>query len=195
MSTPRDFHENGCWNIRCPRSPAKKSAFGLSLPSAAKNRRCATLISWASSTTAWSKITACLFVIILAKALNRSASVTRFLFRSSFRTISKIDQRVWRCASGSLVLRPSRATSRYSSQVSSCQASTTCSHVSNQSDNVCSCSIAAFSRAMYSTRINLAILSIGVPRMMCKASHLGAIWRFVNFRSCGLAISWPGARR
>jgi hypothetical protein len=43
MSTPRAFHENGCWKIRCPKSPAKKSAFGRLAPSAAKNRRCATV--------------------------------------------------------------------------------------------------------------------------------------------------------
>ena len=55
MSTPSDFHENGGWKIRCPRSPAKKSPLGRSAPRAARNRNWATLTSCASSTTTKSK--------------------------------------------------------------------------------------------------------------------------------------------
>ena len=32
MSTPRAFQEKGCWKMRWPRSPAKKSALGRPPP-------------------------------------------------------------------------------------------------------------------------------------------------------------------
>src|SRR5712692_804898 len=49
ISTPSAFQEKGGWKIRWPRSPAKNRRFGRSAPSAARNRNCATLTSWASS--------------------------------------------------------------------------------------------------------------------------------------------------
>ena len=60
--------------------------------------------------------------------VNMPGRVMTFRDRRPDRTSSKIDQRIARCGSGSLVFRPSRATSRYASHVSNCHASTTCSH-------------------------------------------------------------------
>ena len=63
-----------------------------------------------------------------ARAVNMPACVVSRSAINPLRTCSKTVHSTARCASGSLVLRPSRVTSRYDSHVSNCQASTTCSH-------------------------------------------------------------------
>src|SRR5438105_2024140 len=60
--------------------------------------------------------------------LNMVACVINPLAESPLRTCSKIVHRILRYCSDSLVLQPRRGTSRYSCQLSSCHASTTCSH-------------------------------------------------------------------
>ena len=93
ISTPRAFQEKGCWKMRWPRSPAKKSALGRSPPRAAKNRRWATLMSCASSTTAKSKTTFLLFEIAAASEVNSSACVISLRAFSPARTRSKMDHK------------------------------------------------------------------------------------------------------
>ena len=73
----------------------------------AKVRRCATLRSCASSTTAKSKGGCLLF----AKLVNMPACVMSFCAAKALRTCSKIDHSTARCGSGNRVLRPSRVQS------------------------------------------------------------------------------------
>ena len=134
MSTPRDFHENGCWKMRCPRSPAKnrrvwtvRSERGeetqierRSCPGPRRRPRSRTADSW-------------LFAIAAANEVNNLGmrdQVTRL--QPGARPARKSTTSTARCASGSRVFLPSRATSRYASQLSNCHASTTCSHSSEQ---------------------------------------------------------------
>ena len=118
--------------MRWPRSPAKNKPFGRSAPIAARNRICDTLKSWASSTTAKLKGSGVPAAKNCPNLVNNAASVSRPRASSAARTCSKIDQSTRRCDSDNRVLRPSRATSRYASQLSSCQASTSCSHSLNR---------------------------------------------------------------
>jgi hypothetical protein len=72
-------------------------------------------MSCASSTTAKSKTTFLLFEITAASELNSAACVISFRRFNSARTCSKMDHNTLRCASGSRVFLPRRATSRYRS--------------------------------------------------------------------------------
>jgi hypothetical protein len=132
ISTPSDFHEKSCWKIRWPRSPAKKRALGRFPPNAAKKRSCDTLMSCASSTTAKSNGGLWLAASAVASAVNMAACVKMPRSLICLCNRSKMDHKIARCASGSRVLRPSRATSRYAAQLSNCHASTTCSHSVNR---------------------------------------------------------------
>ena len=87
-----------------------------------------TLTSCASSTTANSNGACLPAANAAASVVNMPACVLSRCAFSPLRTCSKMDHSTARCASGSLVLRPSRATSRYDSQVANYQASTTWSH-------------------------------------------------------------------
>ena len=118
----------------------------------------------------------------VASLVNMPDRVIIFRDKRSARTRSKIDQRIARCGSGSLVFRPSRTTSRYASHVSNCHASTTCSHSvrRNWSLNlwVPTCSPAARNRSRTTSRgarlglpkVRLVkALSNGVDRMNLQA--------------------------
>ena len=80
------------------------------------------------------------------------------------RTISKIDQSNLRCSSLSRVFRPRRFTSRYVSQVSNCQPSTTYSHsvVKNRCENLCSPTFCEACRISSETCASVAIRSLPI---------------------------------
>jgi len=85
-------------------------------------------MSCASSTTAKSNGDAAPFLIMLREGTEHSRDGNQDCACNSSLTALKIAQSAFRCVSFSLVLRPSRTTSRYASQESNCQPSTTCSH-------------------------------------------------------------------
>ena len=138
-SRPSAFQEKGCWNIRWPRSPAKKRPSDLLPANILRNRASATLRSWASSTTAKSKGSFAVAAKCSVTLPNTPAPVIRFRSASPASTRSKMDQRISRCLPPMRVLRPSRETSRYASQVFSCHASTTSAHSPSRKcvENLC----------------------------------------------------------
>ena len=132
MSTPSARQENGCWKIRCPRSPAKNSAFGRSPPSAAKNRRCATPMSCASSTTTKSYGAAARCRASSASRVNIPDSVSR---PSALEPVAhpledRPQHRALLLRQPGLAAEPAHVAIVLPGP--SCQASTTCSHSGEQ---------------------------------------------------------------
>ena len=124
--------------------------------------------SYYTSTTTKSNAECLFLVSAAARVVNIPAWVVSLLLISPTRICSKIDHSTARWASGNLVLRPKRATSRYASLVSNCQASTTCSHSVSKKCRLNLCPPTAFDAPLICSRTDSRLASVIAPQCALK---------------------------